>query len=88
MKATAAVLSLVACASLVRAQQPAVTIDSRADTPEALEAEIGTLKAAAVAWREIPWKTCLLEGLDESRASGKPVLLWIFIDRPTDDARC
>ena len=41
-----------------------------------------------VAWREIQWKGCLLEGLAESRAKKKPVLLWVFIDRPADDARC
>jgi hypothetical protein len=40
------------------------------------------------AWREIAWKSCLLEGLKESRAQNKPALLWVFIDRPIDDARC
>ena len=57
-------------------------------TPEALTAEIEALKPQKVAWREIAWKSCLLDGLRESRATGKPVLLWVFIDRPTDDARC
>jgi hypothetical protein len=57
-------------------------------TPEALQAEIAALKAPRVAWREIQWKSCLLEGLAESRARSKPVLLWVFIDRPADDARC
>jgi hypothetical protein len=57
-------------------------------TPEALKGEIEALKAAKPAWREIVWKSCLLEGLKESRAQKKPVLLWIFIDRPIDDARC
>ena len=56
--------------------------------PAALKAEIEALKVAKVAWREIAWKSCLLEGLKESRDQKKPVLLWIFIDRPTDDARC
>ena len=51
-------------------------------------AEIETLKAAKVAWREIAWKSCLIEGLKESREKKKPVLLWVFIDRPIDDARC
>ena len=59
-----------------------------ANSPEALTAEIETLKAPKVAWREIAWKSCLLDGLRESRATGKPVLLWVFIDRPVDDARC
>lgn len=57
-------------------------------TVEGLKAEIDALKSARVAWREIAWKSCLLDGLRESRARGKPVLLWVFIDRPTDDARC
>ena len=88
MRTMAAVLGLALGAGLAHAQQPARSTDRGAGTPEALQAEIGALKAARVAWREIPWKTCLLDGLKESRASGRPVLLWIFIDRPTDDARC
>ena len=59
-----------------------------ANSPEALKAEIEALKAAKVAWREIAWKSCLIEGLKESREKKKPVLLWVFIDRPIDDARC
>jgi hypothetical protein len=57
-------------------------------SPEALPAEIDALKAPRVAWRAIAWKSCLLEGLKESRAKNKPALLWVFIDRPVDDARC
>lgn len=57
-------------------------------SPETLQAEIDSLRAAKVAWREIAWKSCLLDGLKESRAQNKPALLWIFIDRPVDDARC
>jgi hypothetical protein len=57
-------------------------------TPESLQREIEALQAAKVAWRGIEWKTCLLEGLAASRKQNKPVLLWIFIDRPCDDARC
>jgi hypothetical protein len=63
--------------------------DSRkAATPDALKADIEALKAPKVAWREIAWKSCLLEGLREARAQNKPALLWVFIDRPIDDARC
>ena len=61
---------------------------NRRRLPEALAAEIQGLKATKVAWREIAWKSCLLEGLKESRAKNKPALLWVFIDRPIDDARC
>ena len=88
MRTMAAALGLALCAGLARAQQPASSTVQEAGTPEALQAEIGALKAARVAWREIPWKTCLLEGLKESRVSGRPILLWVFIDRPADDARC
>jgi hypothetical protein len=57
-------------------------------TAESLAAEIDALKPAKVAWREIAWKSCLLEGLREARLQHKPLLLWVFIDRPCDDARC
>jgi hypothetical protein len=60
----------------------------RAPTADSLKADIDALKAPKVAWREIAWKSCLLEGLKESRAKNKPALLWVFIDRPIDDARC
>ena len=55
---------------------------------DAVKAEVDSLRVENVAWRKIPWKSCLLDGLAESRANGKPILLWIFIDRPIDDARC
>ena len=57
-------------------------------TPETIQARIDALRAPRVAWREISWKSCLLDGLREARKQGKPVLLWVFIDRPADDARC
>lgn len=57
-------------------------------TPQMLRAEIEALKAPHVAWRQIQWKSCLLDGIRESRAQKKPIMLWIFIDRPTDDERC
>ena len=87
MKTVAAALGLVCCAGLISAQQPARSTPG-AGTLDGLQAEIEALKPAQVAWRQIAWKTCLLEGLQESRAKGKPVLLWVFIDRPCDDARC
>jgi len=67
--------------SFAVAQKEPVTLD-------ALQAEINALKAPKVAWREIDWKSCLLEGLREARAKNKPALLWVFIDRPIDDERC
>ena len=75
------------CAGIAAAQEATRPVQ-KTPTPEALQAEIGALKAAKVAWREIAWKSCLLEGLKEARARNKPALLWVFIDRPIDDARC
>lgn len=68
--------------------QPSPVAEKMPATPEALKAEIEALKVAKVAWRAIAWKSCLIEGLKESREKQKPVLLWVFIDRPVDDARC
>src|SRR5262249_23616334 len=80
--ATVALLfASVACAQETKPQK-------KAATPEGLTAEIESLKAPRVAWRQIAWKSCLLDGLKESRQKKKPVLLWVFIDRPADDARC
>ena len=80
-------ISLLLCAGLVWSQQ-STNVGNKATTPEALKDDIEALKPAKVAWREIAWKSCLLEGLKESREKKKPVLLWVFIDRPIDDARC
>ena len=74
-------------ASIAWAQE-ATSPAKKVPTPDALKAEIEALKVAKVAWREIAWKSCLLEGLKESRAKNRPALLWVFIDRPIDDARC
>ena len=84
-------LTMVVCSVLFAGlawAQPSPVADKKPATPEALKVEIEAIKAAKVAWREIGWKSCLLEGLKESREKKKPVLLWVFIDRPTDDARC
>jgi hypothetical protein len=87
MKQLVAAGSWVLLASMLGAQQPHGSA-LKPRSPEALQAEIEALKPGKVAWREIAWKSCLLEGLKESRAQGKPLLLWVFIDRPADDARC
>ena len=60
----------------------------KATTPEALQAEIEGLRPAKIAWREIQWKTCLLEGLKESREKNKPVLLWMVGPGEALDGRC
>jgi hypothetical protein len=84
-------LTVVVCSVLFAGlawAQPSPVAEKQLATPEALKAEIEALKADKVAWREIAWKSCLLEGLKESREKNKPVILWVFIDRPIDDARC
>jgi hypothetical protein len=84
-------LTVVACSVLFAGlawAQPSPVAEKKPATPDALQAEIKALKAPKVAWREIAWKSCLLEGLREARAQNKPALLWVFIDRPVDDARC
>ena len=84
-------LTVVVCSVLFAGLawvQPSLVAEKKPATPEALKAEIEALKSSKVAWREIAWKSCLLEGLKESREKKKPVLLWVFIDRPMDDARC
>jgi len=87
MKSLTAIASLLLVPCLAGAA-PTATPAEKAKAPDALKAEIESLKPAKVAWRAIAWKSCLLEGLKESREKNKPVLLWVFIDRPADDARC
>ena len=88
MRRLAIVGSVTLLSAAIASAQEAPSRARRAPTPEALQTEIEALKAPKVAWREIAWKSCLLEGLKESRAKNKPALLWVFIDRPIDDARC
>jgi hypothetical protein len=73
--------SIALALALLVQQQPPPGFDR-------LNADIASLKAERPPWREIPWKSCLLEGLKESREKKKPMILWVFIDRPVDDARC
>lgn len=54
----------------------------------ALQEKIEALRVPDVAWRRIPWRTCLIDALRESRERKRPVVAWIFIDRPVDDERC
>ena len=57
-------------------------------SPKAVRSQVDGLHRQEVAWRKIAWKTCLLDGLKASRTQNKPIMLWIFIDRPIDDERC
>jgi hypothetical protein len=88
MKRVAVVASVVVLLAGIAWAQDERPAKTAAITPDALKAEIEALKPSEVAWREIAWKSCLLEGLAESREKKKPVILWVFIDRPIDDARC
>ncbi len=95
---TARLGSIAAGAALIAAAALGATASSRADddgpTPAAaptfaeLDAEVAALREEKVAWREIAWKSCLLEGLAEAKRQNKPVVCWVFIDRPIDDERC
>ena len=53
-----------------------------------LRLDVESLRAPEVPWRKVRWESCLIAGLAESKKSKKPLILWIFIDRPIDDARC
>ena len=57
-------------------------------TPDETEKQATALRVDDVAWRGIAWKSCLLEGLAEAKKTGKPAILWVFIDRPVNDERC
>ncbi len=77
MKSMFAAASLVLLiTALAWAQEPQRTAKGPA-SPDALKAEIEALYPAQLAWREIQWKTCLLEAFAESQAKQKPVFLWV-----------
>ncbi len=59
-----------------------------ARTPAEIRAAVDALHVEETPWREVAWRTCLVDGLNESRETNKPLILWMFIDRPIDDERC
>ena len=73
---------------LFAATLPAAPPKDRLSSPAAIAARIKTIRANDVAWRNIAWKSCLLEGLAEARRTGKPLMVWCYIDRPVGDTRC
>ena len=87
MKRVTLAVSLFLLAGMVSAQQ-AVSPTKKALTLEALQAEIESLRPAKLAWREIPWRSCLLEGLREARAKQRPVVLWAFGNGNPSEERC
>ena len=60
----------------------------RLDSPARIAERIKTIRSDDVAWRKIAWKSCLLDGLAEARRTGKPLMVWCYIDRPVGDTRC
>ncbi len=84
-------LTVVVCSVLfagIACAQPSPVAENKTATPEALKAEIEALKPAKLAWQEIQWKTCLLEGLKEAREKKKPILLWVVGPGEALDGRC
>lgn len=77
-----ATLGLAIAGNLSADEPPAVR------SPDEIRAAVDGLRQENVAWRKVQWRTCLIDGLRESRQAGKPLLLWVFIDRPIDDERC
>ncbi|MFT5498090.1 MAG: hypothetical protein ACI9TH_003498 [Kiritimatiellia bacterium] len=53
-----------------------------------LDQSISALQQTDVAWRGIEWKTCMIDALHTARKEKKPIVVWMFIDRPIDDKRC
>lgn len=89
--AWAAVAMAVAIAMTSGSPSPAraqTSATSGVRSPEAIRETVEALREKDVAWRQVEWRTCLLDGLAESLRTKKPLMLWIFIDRPIDDERC
>ena len=83
---TAAASSVLLFVSVAWTQET-TTPEKKAATPEALKAEIETLRVAKVAWRKVEWRTCLLGALNEAAREKKPVFLWVLGGAPAD-GRC
>ena len=62
--------------------------DAEVSSEPELSKRVQALRVPDVAWRQIPWKTCLLDGLLEAQRTQKPLMFWCQIDRPIDDTRC
>ena len=77
-----AVLLLVLVAAIASASPPIQNTNAE------IETRVRAMKKPDVPWRKIAWKTCLLDAIHASKAQGKPIVAWVFIDRPKDDERC
>ena len=83
----AMLIAALAGAGGEQADESATPSASKQATPEALKAEIETLRVAKVAWRKVEWRTCLLGALNEAAREKKPVFLWVLGGMPSD-GRC
>ena len=83
----AMLIAALAGAAAEQADESATPSASKRATPEALKAEIETLRVAKVAWRNVEWRTCLLGALNEAASEKKPVFLWVLGGAPAD-GRC
>lgn len=72
---------LLMCSPVLAQSEPEL---SKAD----IEKRVRAMKKPDVAWRKIAWKTSLVDALHTSREQKKPIVAWVFIDRPKDDERC
>jgi hypothetical protein len=86
MRTAVATVCGLLLAGMGGAQQPPATA-TKTLAPETLRAELKALKPAEHVWRQIHWKTCPLEALNESRQQKKPVITWVFLGTPADE-RC
>ena len=80
------VLLLWVCAAPQAPQAPAAR-----PTPPAVELHAGTFSAvvravvpteAELAWRTIPWRATLREGVADATAARRPILLWAMNGHP------
>lgn len=77
------------CSLLAPCSSAQVTVENETSiSRDELRERVTALYVEETPWRTIDWKTCLIDGLQASKAQGKPMILWIFIDRPIDDERC
>ena len=88
MMKTLSLLVVLSFGQILAAQDSNTGQESKTIPFDDLNKQVASLKQDDVAWRKIDWKTCLLDGLSESKKQNKPILLWVFIDRPIDDERC
>lgn len=78
-----ALMAVVAGALSLPARANAATA-----SPQAFEQELRALEPPKLVWREINWRSCLLDGIREARAQKKPILLWAFINSDPAEERC